>query len=600
MNATQFAAHAPTEVLNQPPALEDYNLFEFDTPLREAIVREGASWIAEQAHEFGALLGRAETLKLGELANRYTPVLRTHDRFGHRIDEVEFHPAYHELMRLGIAWQSHSLPWTNNNSGAHVARAALTFLRHQVDEGHGCPLSMSYSVVPSLRIQPELAAEWEPCLFSTEYDPRCLPAEQKRGVLFGMAMTERQGGSDVRANTTRAKAISQRGAGEAYEITGHKWFCSAPMCDAFLVLAQAEGGLSCFLLPRWRPDGTRNAFHIQRLKDKLGNKSNASSEVEFHSAYARLIGEEGRGVANIIEMVRHTRLDCAVGSASTLRRAVAEATHHAAHRYAFGARLIEQPLMQNVLADLCLESEAATALAMRLARSFDETERDETARLYSRIATAIGKFWITKRAIAAVAEALECLGGGGYVEEAPLARLYRDIPVNSVWEGSGNVQCLDVLRAMRREPDTVEALFTELRQARGMDASYDAFVQRLERELADTSNIELRARRIVEALGLALQAAILLQHGHPSVTAAFCAARLAGDQHLVFGALPPGLDYQTIIARVSAGRVSTILVFPFYIRRDADDNARLCLPALSQNFSSSCDKGIPANSFLRI
>ena len=549
MNATQFATHAPTEVLNQPPALEDYNLFEFDLPLREAVAREGAAWIAEQAHEFGALLGRAEMLKLGELANRYLPVLRTHDRFGHRIDEVEFHPAYHKLMRLGIAWQSHSLPWTSDKNGAHVARAALTFLRHQVDEGHGCPLSMSYSVVPSLRIQPELAAEWEPRLFSTEYDPRCIPAEQKRGVLFGMAMTERQGGSDVRANTTRAQAISKRGPGEAYEITGHKWFCSAPMCDAFLILAQAEGGLSCFLLPRWRPDGTRNAFHIQRLKDKLGNKSNASSEVEFHGAYARLIGEEGRGVANIIEMVRHTRLDCAIGSAATMRRAVAEAVHHASYRYAFGARLIEQPLMQNVLADLCLESEAATALAMRLARSFDESERDERQRLFSRIATAIGKFWITKRGIAVVAEALECLGGGGYVEEAPLARLYRDIPVNSVWEGSGNVQCLDVLRAMRKEPDTVEALFAELRQARGMDSNYDTFVQRIERALADTSNIELRARRIVEDLGLALQASILLQHGNAAVAEAFCAARLAGEQRLVLGTLPIGTNFQTLIER---------------------------------------------------
>ena len=549
MTAQQFATSAPSEVLNQTPALEDYNVFEFDTPLREAVAREGAGWIAEQAHEFGAILGRAETLKLGELANRYTPVLRTHDRFGNRIDEVEFHPAYHALMQLGLAWENHSLPWTSDKSGAHVARAALTMLRHQVDEGHGCPLSMTYSVVPSLRLQPEIAAEWESRLFSPAYDPRCLPAEQKRGVLFGMAMTERQGGSDVRANTTRAQAIGKRGPGEAYELTGHKWFCSAPMCDAFLVLAQTEAGLSCFLLPRWRPDGTRNAFYIQRLKDKLGNKSNASSEVEFHGAYARLIGEEGRGVANIIEMVRHTRLDCSLGSASTMRRAVAEATHHTNYRYAFGARLIEQPLMQNVLADLCLESEAATALALRLARSFDEAEHDETARQFSRIATAIGKFLITKRAVAVVAEALECLGGNGYVEEAPLARLYRDVPLNSIWEGSGNVQCLDVLRAMRKEPDTVDVLFSELRQARGMDSNYDAFVQRIEREFADTNNIELRARRIVEDLGLALQASILLQHGNPAVTEAFCAARLAGEQRLVLGTLPVATNFGAIIER---------------------------------------------------
>ncbi len=549
MKAQQFAASAPSEVLNQPPALEDYNLFEFDTPLREAVEREGAGWIAEQAHEFGALLGRAETLQLGELANRYLPVLRTHDRFGYRIDEVEFHPAYHELMRLGIHWQSHSLPWTSEQNGAHVARAALTMLRHQVDEGHGCPLSMSYSVVPSLRLQPELAAEWEPRLFSNEYDPRCIPADQKRGVLFGMAMTERQGGSDVRANTTRAQAIGKRGPGEAYELTGHKWFCSAPMCDAFLVLAQTEVGLSCFLLPRWKPDGTRNAFHLQRLKDKLGNKSNASSEVEFHGAYARLIGEEGRGVANIIEMVRHTRLDCSIGSAATMRRAVAEATHHTNYRYAFGARLIEQPLMQNVLADLCLESEAATALALRLARSFDQADNNERERQFSRIATAIGKFWITKRAVAVVAEALECLGGNGYVEEAPLARLYRDAPLNSIWEGSGNVQCLDVLRAMRKEPDTVEALFAELRNARGLDTRYDMFVGKIEREFADTSNLEVRARRVVEDLGLALQAAILLSHGNSAVADAFCASRLAGDQRLVLGTLPVGTAFDTIIER---------------------------------------------------
>jgi len=549
MRALEFAAHAPDEVLNQPPALENYNLFEFDKPLREAVGREGGGWIEEQAREFGELLGRAETLRLGELANRYTPVLRTHDRFGHRIDEVEFHPAWHELVRLGISYGTHSLPWTSGKSGAHVARAALMMLSHQLEEGHSCPLTMTFAVIPSLRLQPELAAEWEPRVLSNEYDPRFIPASEKRGVLFGMAMTERQGGSDVRANTTRARPIGRRGPGEAYEITGHKWFCSAPMCDAFLVLAQAEGGLSCLLLPRWKPDGARNAFHIQRLKDKLGNRSNASSEVEFHGAWARLIGEEGRGVASIIEMVRHTRLDCVLGSAATMRRAVAEATHHAAYRYAFGDLLINQPLMKNVLADLCLESEAATALALRLARSFDEAPRDERQRRFSRIATAIGKYWVTKRAVAVVAEALECLGGNGYVEEAPLARLYRDAPLNSIWEGSGNVQCLDVLRAMQKEPETVESLFQELRAARGSDARYDQLLALIERELSDTSQIEARARRIVEALGLALQTAIQLEHGHPAVAAAFCSSRLPGEQHLALGTLPAGTDFDSIIER---------------------------------------------------
>jgi putative acyl-CoA dehydrogenase len=553
MKAEEFAARAPDEVLNQPPALENYNLYECDKPLREAVAREGGGWVDEQAREFGALLGRTETLRLGELANRHPPVLHTHDRFGRRIDEVEFHPAWHELMRLGISAGTHSLPWTSETSGAHVARAALMMLSHQVEEGHSCPITMTFAVVPSLRIQPELTAEWEARVLSNEYDPRFIPAAEKRGALFGMAMTERQGGSDVRSNTTRAVPTARRGPGEVYQITGHKWFCSAPMSDAFLVLAQAEGGLSCLLLPRWKPDGSRNTFHIQRLKDKLGNRSNASSEVEFHGALAWLIGEEGRGVANIIEMVRHTRLDCVLGSAATMRRAVAEATHHAHYRYAFGDRLINQPLMKNVLADLCLESEAATALALRLARSFDEAPRDETQRHFSRVATAIGKYWITKRAIAVVAEALECLGGNGYVEEAPLARLYRDVPLNSLWEGSGNVQCLDVLRAMQKEPETGRALFAELDAAQGIDVRYDQFVSSIEKELSDKRQSEVRARRIVESLGLGLQTSLLLKHGQPSVKEAFCSSRLA-DTHFAFGTLSAKNDFDAIIARIEAGR----------------------------------------------
>ncbi len=549
MDAKQFAAQNSDEVLNQPPALENYNLFESDTPLREAMQREGAGWLTQKAKEFGKLLGNADTLKLGELANRFTPELKTHNRFGNRIDEVEFHPAYHELMKIAVENQNHSLAWTTKNSGGHVARAALTFLRHQIDEGHGCPVSMTFSAIPTLRIQPEIAAEWEPRSLSNEYDSRFLPASEKRGALLGMAMTERQGGSDVRANTTRAVPIHRRGAGEEYFITGHKWFCSAPMCDAFLVLAQTEKGLSCFLMPRWKPDGTRNAFFIQRLKDKLGNKSNASSEVEFHGAWAQLIGDEGRGVANIIEMVRHTRLDCAIGSAASMRRAVAEATHHANYRYAFGERLINQPLMKNVLVDLCLESEAATALTFRLARSFDESQNDEMQKHFSRIATAIGKFWITKRAVAVVAEALECLGGNGYVETAPLARLYRDAPLNSIWEGSGNVQCLDVLRAMRKEPETVEALYFELRKAKGADTRYDDFLVQIEKEFADENEIEFRARRLVEELGIALQASILIQHGNQSVSDAFCASRLSGNKHAALGTLPTGIETTTIIHR---------------------------------------------------
>jgi putative acyl-CoA dehydrogenase len=555
MKSEEFAARAPDEVLNQPPALENYNLYECDKPLREAVAREGGGWVDERALEFGALLGRAETLRLGELANRHPPVLHTHDRFGNRIDEVEFHPAWHELMRLGISAGTHSLPWTSNTLGqiepAHVGRAALMMLSHQVEEGHSCPITMTFAVVPSLRIQPDLAAEWEPRVLSNEYDPRFIPANEKGGALFGMAMTERQGGSDVRSNTTRAVPVAKRGPGEAYQITGHKWFCSAPMSDAFLVLAQAEGGLSCLLLPRWKPDGSRNAFHIQRLKDKLGNRSNASSEVEFHGAHAWLIGDEGRGVANIIEMVRHTRLDCTFGSAATMRRAIAEVLHHAHYRYTFGDRLINQPLMKNVLADLCVEYEAAVALALRLARSFDEAGNetgDETQRHFSRVATAVGKYWITKRAIAVVAEALECLGGNGYVEEAPLARLYRDVPLNSIWEGSGNVQCLDVLRAMQKEPETARALFAELDAAQGIDVRYDEMLRKIQVELSDKSQSEARARRIVESLGIALQASLLLKHGHTAVKEAFCSSRLA-DRHLAFGTLSPKNDFDAIIER---------------------------------------------------
>lgn len=542
MKAENSIKHNPSEVFNQPPALENYNLFLSDTALQEAVEREGASWIAEKAAQFGEICGREETFKLGDAANRLTPVLKTHDRFGSRIDEVEYHPAYHELMRFGIENQTHNLPWISDQKGAFVARAALMFLKHQIDEGTSCPLTMTFAAVPSLKLQPELAKEWLPRVFSQHYDARFIPAWEKRGATFGMAMTERQGGSDVRANTTTARKINS----SEYEITGHKWFCSAPMSDAFLILAQAEKGLTCFLLPRFRPDGARNAFHIQRLKDKLGNRSNASSEVEFHQSFARIVGEEGRGVATIIEMVRHTRLDCSVGSAATLRRAVAEILYHCAHRSAFGKRLIEQPLMQNVLADLCLESEAATAFAFRLARSFD----DESENFFSRIATAIGKFWICKRVVAALGEAIECAGGSGYVEESVLPRLYRDVPVNSIWEGSGNVQCLDVLRAMRKEPETVAAVFAELNTARGANRHFDSFITEIECELSDASQIELRARRIVEKLALGLQAAILLKSAPDFIADAFCRSRFA-EGAITFGTLAADTNFAAIIERSS-------------------------------------------------
>ncbi len=539
----------PEEVFNQPPPLEDYNSFAHDTSLSEGLRREGGAWAEEKVSEFGALMGSSQTLRLGELANRHLPTLRTHDRFGHRIDEVEFHPAWHELLRIGVAHEHHSLPWTTSRGGAHVVRAALNMLRHQVDEGASCPLTMTFAVVPSLRLQPELAAEWLPRVLSREYDPRVRPAAEKRGVLFGMALTERQGGSDVQANTTRAVPTAQGGAGEEYELNGHKWFCSAPMCDAFLTLAQTDKGLSCFLLPRLLPDGTRNGFHLQRLKDKLGNRSNASSEVEFRGALARMLGEAGRGVPTIIEMVRHTRLDCAFGSAATMRRAVAEALHHAAHRYAFGKRLLEQPLMRNVLADLCLEAEAATALSLRLARGFDESPHDEGQRRFTRLATAVGKYWITKRAVAVVAEALEALGGNGYVEESPLPRLYRDAPLNSIWEGSGNVQCLEMLRAVKKDAGTLEMTLQEIRAARGGNKHFDNFTTKLERELTESDGLEVRARRIAELLALALQGSLLVQHAPPEVADAFCVSRLTGNAGLAFGTLPADTNFDRIIER---------------------------------------------------
>jgi putative acyl-CoA dehydrogenase len=539
---------ATHDVLNQPPPLRDYNPFDCDRALAEALHREGGDWAADRAHLLGAIAG-GEAIDWGVQANASPPLLRTHDRYGHRIDEVEFHPAWHRLMELSVGYGLHALPWREPRPGAHVARAALFFVLAQAEAGHGCPISMTYSAVPALRAQPDLATEWEPRLASTHYDARFIPAERKTGALCGMAMTEKQGGSDVRANTTRAEPIGAGGPGGEYAITGHKWFCSAPMCDAFLVLAHTARGLTCFLLPRWLPDGTRNRFYIQRLKDKLGNRSNASSEVEFDGAWARMVGPDGRGVPTIIEMVNHTRLDCVIGAAAGMRQGVAQATHHAAHRAAFGKRLVEQPLMQNVLADLSLESEAATAAMMRLARAYDAGGRDEREQHFARIATAVIKYWVCKRWPAHAAEALECLGGAGYVEESLLPRLYREAPLNSIWEGSGNVICLDVLRAMARGPEVVEAFFAEVDAGRGGDRRLDAFVTALRAELGHFDAIETRARRLVERLALALQASLLVRHGDPAVADAFCASRLTGDHGLAFGTLPAGVDTARIIER---------------------------------------------------
>jgi putative acyl-CoA dehydrogenase len=516
---------------NQPPPLQGYDLFSENRPLVEALRREGAAAAEERCAAFGRRCG-GEPLELGRLANEHPPVLRTHDRFGERVDEVEFHPAWHELLGLGVENGLHAA------ADGHVARAALFMTLAYVEAGVGCPLSMTYAAVPALRAAaPGIAAGWEPLLTSTRYDPGLRPATEKAGALCGMAMTERQGGSDVRANETRAEP-----SGETYVLNGEKWFCSAPMCDAFLVLAQAAGGLTCFLLPRVLADGSRNGFRIDRLKDKLGNRSNASAEIRLENAVAERVGEEGRGVATIIEMVVHTRLDCVLGSTALMRRAVAEATHHAAHRAAFGRQLIDQPLMQNVLADLCLDSEAATVTAMRLARAFDEGDH-----AFRRLATAVSKYWVCKATPPLVAEALECLGGNGYVEESGLPRIYRESPLNSIWEGSGNVICLDVLRGLEREPEARDAFRAELDHARGANPHLDAAVAALDADLdaADAPD----ARRLVERLALCLQAALLVRHAPSEIADAFCATRLGDEGGRTYGTLPSGVDVGTIVDR---------------------------------------------------
>jgi putative acyl-CoA dehydrogenase len=561
-------------VANQPPPLVGLDVFSSNLPLVEATKREGAGWIAERASALGRFVGEQDGPQdlWGRLANEHKPVLHTHDRYGNRIDEVEFHPAWHQLMTMGVEHELHALPWRSEEPAPHAARAAIYMTGMQAEAGYACPITMTFAVVPALRVQPELAAEWEPLVTATTYDPRSLPAAEKGSAIAGMAMTEKQGGSDVRANTTYARPLDGGGAGAEYQLTGHKWFCSAPMSDIFLVLAQAESadgsaeGLSCFLMPRILPDGTRNAMHIQRLKDKLGNRSNASSEIELLGAWAQMVGEPGRGVPTIIEMVGHTRLDCVIGAAAGMRAAVVQATHHAAHRAAFGRTLIDQPLMGNVLADLCLESEAATALAMRLARAYDEAGQDieigtdahppgdeniSDAQLFKRVATAVGKYWACKRAPNHAFEAMECLGGNGYVEDSGMPRLYREAPLTSIWEGSGNVISLDVLRALSRSPRALEVFIAEVSLAQGADTRLDAHIERLQAQLfgEDPATLETRARRVVESMALALQGSLLVRGAPPAVADAFCASRLGGEGGLEYGTLGAGADFETIIER---------------------------------------------------
>jgi len=532
------------DVFNQVPPLEGHDVFGTDRALGEAVDREGASWARPELGTLGTLAGSAAAQELGRLANEHGPLLRTHDRSGHRVDVVEYHPAYHDLMATSIAHGLHAGPWADPREGAHVARAAKVIVWYQVDAGHICPVSMTYAVVPALRHQPEVAATWEPMICSTTYDPANLPVGQKAGVTCGMALTEKQGGSDVRANTTRAEPTGPDGT---YSLTGHKWFCSAPMSDGFLMLAQAPGGISCFLAPRWRSDGTRNPIRIQRLKDKLGDRSNASSEIELSGVSAQLIGEEGRGVRTIIEMVNHTRLDCVLGSTSLMRQGVAQAAWHAAHRSAFAKLLADQPLMANVLADLAVESEAATAAALRLARAYDAPAGDEHEQLIQRLLTPVVKYWTCKRAPQHAAEALECLGGNGFVEESIMPRLFRQSPVNGVWEGSGNVICLDVLRALANEPQSLEAYWSEVALADTGDRRLARAVDDLHVDLAEPGSLEPRARSVVERMAVVFQASLLVRFAPLAVADAFCATRLAGAG--VFGTLPVGSDTDAIVRR---------------------------------------------------
>ena len=539
---------ATHEVINQPDALVDYNLFEADPALQEGVRREGAAWAEESLRAFGARLGKTDFLTLGELANRYPPELDTHDRFGHRIDQVNFHPAYHELMQVAIEEGLHASHWSAPGPGAQVARAARFYLQSQVEAGHGCPITMTSAVVPSLSTEPALAQRWLPKILSRAYDPRDVPASEKAGLTAGMAMTEKQGGSDVRANSTRALPAGGDAGAEAYELVGHKFFVSAPMSDLFLVLAQAPGGLTCFLLPRWRPDGTLNAMQIQRLKRKMGNQSNASSEVELRGALAWRVGPEGKGVRTIMDMVAMTRFDCMVGSSAGMRMAASQALHHCGQRRAFGKRLVEQPLMQNVLADLALESEAAIAMTLRLARALDHRDEEQEG-LLLRLATGLGKYWICKRTPQHAYEAMECIGGSGVMEDSPMPRLFRESPVNAIWEGSGNIQCLDLLRALHKEPRVLEAYLAEVESARGADPALDRLVAMLLRELQDHEDLEFRSRALADRMALALQASLLLRHAPGFVADAFCRSRLESLGHHQVGALPRGVDCAAIIAR---------------------------------------------------
>lgn len=551
MSPRKPIAILPThEVFNMPPHLGDQDLYATDLALREGLKREGAGWAEDRVSAFGKLAGREETIEWANQANKFDPQIQPFDRHGMRINQVSFHPAYHELMNLAVANDVATFAWNNPREGNHVAHGALSYQLNQVEGGVLCPMAMTYSVVPALRTTPKVAEEWLPKLLAKQYDKRDIPASEKTGITMGMFMTEKQGGSDVRTNSTHATPEGgETGPGAHYILNGHKFFCSAPMSDAFLTLAYTDNGLSCFLMPRWKPDNSRNGLFIQRLKDKVGNKSNATSEIELVDAWGTMVGEEGRGVRTIIEMVNGNRYYCTLGSAALMRQALVQALHHTSHRTAFDKRLIRQPLMRNVLADLAVECEAATTLWMRLGRAVGAAENDPAEAALARIGTAMGKYWVCKRAPNLVFEALECHGGPGYVEESILSRLYREAPVNSIWEGSGNIMCLDVLRAMFKDEATVPAFLAEVEQAGGGHALLDRHIGEVKNELADAVDLELRARRVTEMMALAMQGSLLVRHAPNAVADAFCNSRLGDRWSGAYGALPKDTDFEAILQR---------------------------------------------------
>ncbi|MCY0909325.1 MAG: acyl-CoA dehydrogenase family protein [Sulfobacillus thermotolerans] len=536
-----------SDVSNQVPTREGINEYHANMPLVEGVQRFGAGWARDRLEAVGDLVGSPEFQHWAEEAERHPPELLTYDRIGRRVDEVYYHPAYHKVLSHAVNHGAHALAWREPRPGANVARAAIFMLFSQVEPGHGCPISMTHSAISVLRTTPSLAHEWEPRLTALAYDPELRPVSTKPGALCGMALTEKQGGSDLRTTMTVAHPVDRAGSGEPYWLTGDKWFCSAPMSDVFLTLARTPEGVSCFALPRIRPDGRRNSVQIQRLKDKLGNRSNASSEVTFQDAWAWMVGEPGRGVPLIMEMVTRDRLDCILGSTAGMRQGVAEAMWYAEHRLAFGRHLVDQSLMATVLADLCLESEAATASALRLARAYDD-EADEQERLFRRVATPVLKYWVCKRGAHHAAEAMECLGGNGYIETFPLARRYREQPLLSIWEGSGNVVCLDVLRSLR-VAGTLDAFLVELRAAAGTHRQYDTFVDDLAADLRRPEDQERRARQLTERMALALQGSLLLRFAPTPVAEAFCASRLVADAYFEYGTLPSSIDVTPIIER---------------------------------------------------